>query len=1076
MRNLTTPVQSMSRAAGTWRAAGLAIALSVLTVPATPVAEAQVDSRYFDLLSWRSVGPSRGGRVLGVAGHPTDQLTFFQGAAGGGVWKTEDGGLNWRNVSDGFFDTGSVGAVTVARSDGNVVYVGMGEACIRGNASHGDGVYRSDDGGRTWRHLGLEETLQIGRVAVHPTDPDIAYVAALGDAWGPSEERGVFRTRDGGGSWERILYRDEDTGAIDLVIDPSDPNTIYASLLELRRFPWGFRSAGPGTGLFKSTDGGDTWIELTDNPGLPGGLKGRIGIAVSPANPDRIWAIIDAELGEKGLFRSDDSGETWTRVNENADLLQRPWYYHHVTAHPTDQNTVFVLNVRLWKSTDGGESFEMVMTPHPDHHDLWIDPENPTRMINASDGGGSISMDGGNSWSGLLNQSTAQLYHVVTDDQTPYRLYASQQDNTSISVPSRSDLGRISIEDWFTVGGGEDGYIAVNTADPNIVYAGDHHWVYRYDHRTKQVRDISPNPETHYGWGSADINYRFWWTYPVMTSPHDPDVLYVTSQYVHRSRDEGQSWDVISPDLSRADPSTLERTPSYIDDEPGEYWGPITREAYGPEWYATIFAFAESPVQRGLLWAGSDDGYIHVSRDDGATWDDVTIPDLPEFAMISILEPSAHDAGTAYVAATRYKLSDHTPYLYRTTDYGDTWTLITSGIRPDDFTRVIRENPARAGVLYAGTERGVYVSFDAGDTWQSLQLDLPVVPVHDLSVRQGDLVAATHGRSFWILDNVDLLTQVSDGVGETGVSLFGPRPTIRYRSGSSPAALFSAMGRPGAGDPAGSNPPDGVVIPYFLEDEPDEVILRILSAETDEVIRTFSSGGAEAGPTGGFFGGGGGDRRVSKRAGANTFTWDMRVDPAVVLDDAVFQGSPAGPQVPPGEYRVELDVDGEVYRWSFDILPDPRSGASQADLVEQFEFLLETRDRLSETMALVGRIRELRDNATERVDGARGSEESKAALRRDLEAVSGEMFALEERLVQYRARAGQDLIAQPTGIDSKLARLMRFASMGDGRPTQGQQELLDRLIEGIESRAAALAELEAGAYADLIRRATALVP
>ncbi|MDX1395679.1 MAG: glycosyl hydrolase [Gemmatimonadota bacterium] len=1017
-----------------------------------PGSAQQVDERALELLSWRSVGPGRAGRVLGVVGHPTDRLTFFQGAAGGGVWRTEDGGIHWRNVSDGFFDTGSVGAVTVARSNGDIVYVGMGEACIRGNASHGDGVYRSDDGGESWRHLGLAETLQIGRIAVHPTDPDVAWVAALGDAWGPSEERGVYRTRDGGVTWEKVLYRDEDTGAIDLVLDPSDPNTIYASLLELRRFPWGFRSAGPGTGLFKSTDGGDTWTELTDNPGLPGGLKGRIGLAVSPANPDRVWAIIDATLGEKGLFRSEDGGATWSRVNEDADLLQRPWYYHHLTAHPTDPNTLYVLNVRLWKSTDGGETFAGVSTPHPDHHDLWIDPDDPDRLVVGSDGGASVSFDGGGSWSDILNQSTAQLYHVVTDTRTPYRLYASQQDNTSISVPSRSDLGRITIEDWFTVGGGEDGYIAVNTADPDIVYSADHHFLTRYDHRTKQVRDISPNPETHYGWGSADINYRFWWTYPVMTSPHDPDVLYATSQHVHRTTDEGMTWEVISPDLTRADPSTLEPTPSYGNEEPGEYWGPITREAYGPEWYATIFAFAESPVTPGLLWAGSDDGFTHVSHDGGETWDDVTIPDLPEFAMISIIEPSTHDAATAYVAATRYKLSDHAPYLYRTTDYGVTWTRITDGIREDDFTRVIREDPDRPGLLYAGTERGVYVSFDAGDAWQSLRLDLPVVPIHDLALRDGDLVAATHGRSFWILDNVALLAQVVEAAPGTN-TLFRPRPTIRWAAGASRAAQYSGLGRPGPGDPAGANPPDGVVIPYWLSGDAGEVALSILQG--GEVIRTFAPGAA---------------------AGAHTFVWDLRVAPAEVLDDAVFQGSPAGPRVPPGEYEVALDIDGVVHRQPFSVIADPRTTASRADLVAQYEFLLAARDRLSETMALVGRIRELRTDAEEKVGAARGEEEFRESLRRELESVSTELYVLEERLVQYRARAGQDLIAQPTGIDSKLARLMRFASMGDGAPTQGQEELLARLIVGIEERAAALAELEAGAYADLTRRATALVP
>jgi len=1050
------------------------VAASVAGGLAPPAAAQQVDASRLELLSWRSVGPSRGGRSVAVAGDPVDRLTFYMGSAGGGVWKTEDAGLNWRNVSDGFFDTGSVGAVAVAASDGNIVYVGMGEACIRGNASHGDGVYRSDDGGATWTHLGLADTRQIAKVRVHPANPDIAWVAALGDAWGPGEARGVYRTRDGGATWEKVLYRDENTGAIDLVLDPSDPNTIYASLLELRRYPWGFRSAGPGTGLFKSTDGGDTWVELTDNPGLPGGLKGRIGLAISPARPQRVWAIIDAALGEKGLFRSDDAGATWTRVNEDADLLQRPWYYHHLTADPEDANTLFVLNVRMWKSTDGGETFRMVQTPHPDHHDLWIDPNDPDRMINGSDGGGSISLDGGRSWSTLLNQSTAQLYHVATDDQLPYRLYASQQDNTSISVPSRSDLGRITIEDWFTVGGGEDGYIAVNTDDPNIVYAADHHFVNRYDHRTKQVRDISPNPETHYGWGAADINYRFWWTFPVMTSPHDAHVLYATSQFVHRTTDEGFTWQVISPDLTRADPSTLEVTPSYLHDEPGEYWGPITREAYGPEWYATIFAFAESPVEAGVLWAGSDDGYIHVSRDNGATWDDVTIPDLPEFALVSIIEPSSHDAATAYVAATRYKLSDHRPYLYRTTDYGKSWTLITDGIRPDDFTRVIREDPDRAGLLYAGTERGVYVTFDAGGSWTSLSLNLPVVPVHDLALRDGDLIAATHGRSFWILDDVALLRQVADGPSG-GTTLYRPRTTIRYNPGASPAGQYGGSARPGAGDPAGANPPDGVVIPYFLgETAPDGAVLRILSGS--ELIREFTSAPAGGAPRGGGFFGGGGDRVVSTRPGANTFTWDMRVEPAEVLEDAVFQGGSQGPRVPPGRYTVELAVGGRTLRQPFEIVRDPRIEFTDEDLVAQFDFLVETRDRLSETMRLVGHIRDLRARADTAVANARGGEDVRAELQREWDDVNTQLYVLEERLVQFRARAGQDLIAQPTGIDSKLARLLSFASMGDAPPTQGQRELLARLTAGIEERAEALAALEADAYAQLIRRATALVP
>jgi photosystem II stability/assembly factor-like uncharacterized protein len=777
-----------------------------------------------------------------------------------------------------------------------------------------------------------------------------------------------------------------------------------------------------------------------------------------------VWAIIDAELGKKGVFRSDDAGATWTRVNENANLTQRPWYYHHIFADPKDRNTVYVLNVGFWKSTDGGTTFRSMSVPHGDNHDLWIDPQDPRRMIGGHDGGATVSFNGGTSWSDLLNQPTAQLYHVVTDTRVPYRLYASQQDNTSISVPSRSDFGSITIEDWYTVGGGEDGYIAVRTDNPDIVYAGDHHWIYRYDHRTKQVRDISPNPETHYGWGSADINYRFWWTYPVMTSPHDPNTLYVGSQYVHRTRNEGQSWEVISPDLTRHDPRTLETTPTYQNPQTEEFWGPITREAYGPEWYATVFALAESPVQRGVLWAGSDDGYLHVSRDDGRAWTNVTIRDLPEFALISIIEPSAHSAGTAYVAATRYKLSDEQPYLYRTTDFGRTWTRINSGIPQDEFTRVIREDPERAGLLFAGTERGVYVSFDAGDHWQSLRRNLPVVPVHDLAVKEGDLVAATHGRSFWILDNVALLRQFTPQALAAPVHLFAPRTTIRYSAGADAAGTFASSSATGV------NPPDGVVVQYFLTSAPSgPVTLRFFKG--DQLIRTFTSASEEAEPVRGFGGGGGGDRRASARPGANRFAWDMRYAPAVVLPRAVFQGRADGPKAAPGSYRVELALDGRTLSQPFAIARDPRTSYTDADLEAQFQFLISVRDQLTQTMDVVRRIREMRDTATARVQRAGGGAEQQRAVA----ALNDKLYPLEERLVQYRARAGQDLIAQPTGIDSKLARLMSFASMGDGPPTDGQRALLTRLSEEIATRARAVEQVRANEYAAVLRL-TGMVP
>ena len=728
------------------------------------------------------------------------------------------------------------------------------------------------------------------------------------------------------------------------------------------------------------------------------------------------------------------------RTNEDADLTQRPWYYHHIFADPQDPNTVYVLNVRFWKSTDGGTTFEQVSVPHGDNHDLWIDPENPLRMAEANDGGTTVTFNGGQSWSTLMNQPTAQLYHVAVDNGFPYRLYASQQDNTSISVPSRSDFGVNTVEEWYTVGGGEDGYIAVKTNDPNVVYAGDHHYLTRYDHRTKQVRDISPNPETYYGWGAADMKYRFWWTYPVMTSPHDPDVIYVGSQYVLRSHDEGQSWEVASPDLTRADPKTLEKTPSYDNPEPGEYWGPITREAYGPEWYATIFAFAESPAKAGVLWAGSDDGWIHVSRDNGGTWTKVNIPDLPEFALISIIDPSHHDPGTAYVAATRYKLDDPTPYLYKTKDYGQHWTRITTGIPANDFTRVIREDPDRAGLLYAGTERTVYVSLDDGGHWQPLGHGLPVVPVHDIQVKEGDLAIATHGRSFWVLDHVALLHQFDAAALADPVHLFKPAATVRFSGGSGPVGAVSDDGI------TGDNPPDGVVVPYYLKAAPTgAVTLRILKGA--DVIRTVENAPA--------------------KAGANRWVWNMRYPPARVLPGAVFQGSPQGPLAAPGTYTVELTVEGRTLSQTFDIVRDPRVPYTDADLVAQHEFLIGVRDKLSETMDLVKEIRDMRGDAEGRVQAAGSRQELLDAL----QGLNDLLYPLEERLVQYRARAGQDLIAQPTGIDSKLARLMSFASMADAPPTEGDLELFLRLAEGIQERAEALARIREREYADLVRRA-----
>ena len=1000
----------------------------------TPASQTQVDPSYLKLLDWRLVGPSRGGRSVAVAGDPKNRLVFYLGTTGGGLWKTENGGIAWRNISDGFFRTASVGAIAVAPSDPNVIYAGMGESCFRGDASFGDGVYKSTDGGKTWVNLGLVATRQIARIRIDPQNAGIAYVAAFGDGFGPSPDRGVYRTRDGGKTWEKVLFRDNNTGAIDLSMDPNNPRILYASLLEFRRFPWGLRSAGPGTGLFKSTDGGDNWTELTNNPGLPAGLKGRIGVAISPARPARVWALVDAETGKKGLFRSDDGGASWQRTSSAAGLTVRPWYFHHVFADPKDPDTVWVLNIQMYKSTDGGSNFVEVRMPHGDHHDLWIDPADTGRMIEADDSGGTVSFDAGKSWSTQMNQPTAQLYHVTTDNQFPYRLYAAQQDNSTISVPSRSDFGLITGQEWYTVGGGEAGYVAVKGDDPNIIVAGEHHMLERYDLQNKQNQDIGPWPESNWGWGDRAMKYRFQWTYPVLRSPHDQSVLYVSSQFVHKTRDEGRTWETISPDLTRHDPSKLEPMPSYGDEPSTQYWGPITRDDTGVEWYSTVFALAESPVKKDLLWAGSDDGYVQVSQDGGKRWTNVTPKDLPEFALISIIEPSPHDPATAYVAATRYKLQDQHPYLYKTHDYGKTWTKITTGIPAEDYTRVIREDPGRRGLLFAGTETGVYVSFDDGANWQSLRLNLPVAPVHDLMLKNGDLLAATHGRSFWILDNVALLHQFTSAAFSTPAHLFTPRAAVRFRANSQLADRGAAAGN------EGRNPPNGAVIEWYAKEAPQsEVTLTILDPQGQE-IRTFTS--AAAAPPA---------IRVPARAGANRFVWDMRYPWANVIPGTTLRSRRLAPLALPGMYQVKLRLAGQTFTESFAIVKDPRVSVSDADLREQFKFLMSVRDKLTETHDAVRKIREMRRQAQEAVRKVEATPDA-GRLTQALKLLDNKLYPIEERLSQFRAKDVQDLTNYGNGIDDKLANLLDLAGRADARPTKSEYDVLEHLSAELKQR------------------------
>ncbi|MBV9896533.1 MAG: glycosyl hydrolase [Chloroflexi bacterium] len=1026
-------------------------------------------------LEYRLVGPFRGGRVGAVAGDPFESQVFYFGSTGGGVWKTSDGGIYWRNISDGFFQRASVGAIAVATADPNVIYVGMGESCIRGNVSHGDGVYKSTDAGKTWMHLGLEDTRHIAKVRVHPTDPNTLYVAALGHAHGPNQQRGVFRSRDGGTNWEHVLFRSQDAGASDLSMDPHNPRVLFASFWETRRGPNYLNSGGPGSGLFRSTDAGDTWTEISRNKGLPKGVLGKIGVCVSGAQRDRVYAIFEAEDG--AVFRSDDAGETWDKVSTQQELRQRAWYYHHIIADPRDPNTVWVMNIETWRSVDGGQTFSGFATPHGDNHDLWIDPNNPQRMIQGNDGGALITFNGGASWSSIYNQPTAELYHVTTDTRVPYRLHGAQQDNTTISVPSRSPLIAITNNEYWDIGGGESGYVAVRPDKPNIIFAGSYlGFLTRYDHETGQARNVEVWPEELIGSGAKDAKYRFQWTFPILLSPHDPNVLYATGNVAFRSTDEGTTWQPISPDLTRNDPSKFDAS-----------GGPITKDNTGAEYYGTIFAFAESPLQRGVFWAGSDDGLIHVSRDNGASWQNVTPPGLPEWALISIIEASPHDAATAYVAANRYKLDDFAPYLFKTSDFGSTWTRITSGLPDDVFCRTIREDPTRRGLLYAGTETGVYFSVDDGGAWQPLKGNLPVVPIHDLVVKEpeGDLVLATHGRSFWVLDGLGPVRALHD---DAATVLVQPRPAVRYLANGGfghravrgnnyrmPGAVmvtYTQKEDPRTGDKidvyvdSARNPPDGAIIDYFLSSKPSEdITLTFLEADGRE-IRSFSSKDVEAAATT--------DEekaevrknkqpRIPKEEGLNRWVWNLRYADATKLENddianELIEDSLSGPRVPPGTYTVRLAVGDQTYEQSFEVQRDPRIEATDADLRAQFDLMMQVHQKLSETHSAINRLRAVRRQAEDWLTRSRGKSDLDA-VNKAAQAVVDRVKPIEAELIQVNARTRGDTLNFPVRLNGKLAALKGTIASADSAPTAGARSVFDDLSGRVQTQLDQLSEV-----------------
>jgi photosystem II stability/assembly factor-like uncharacterized protein len=1041
------------------------------------------------LLEFRSIGPFRGGRVVAVSGDPDDPATFYFGACAGGVWKTDDGGIYWRNISDGYFKTAAIGALEVAPSDPNVIYAGTGETTIRIDVSHGDGVYKSTDAGKSWQHMGLSDTRFIGKIRVHPNDPDLVYVAALGHAFGPNKERGVFRSKDGGKSWENVLFRSQKAGAVDLTIDRHNPRIIYAAIWEAYRSFWQISSGGPDSSLYRSMDGGDTWQDISGHKGLPEGTLGKIGVAASPAKSGRVWALIEAE-NKPGLYRSDDYGDKWERVSDKGELLGRAWYFTHLTACTQDENTLYVNDWKLWKSVDGGKNFDEITVPHGDCHDLWIDPNNARRMVQGNDGGANVSFNGGESWSSIFNQPTAQFYHVAVDNQYPYHVYGTQQDNSSLAVPSMGTRGAIPWADCYPAGSGESGYIAVRPDDHNIVYVGaigsspgGGNSLQRYDHRTKQIRMITTWPESEYGHGANEHKYRFSWTYPIVISPHDPNVLYVAGNHLFRTTDEGQTWEILSPDLTRADPETLKPT-----------GGPINRDAIGAETYAVIFSFVESPHEPGLFWAGSDDGLIHLSRDGGQSWQNVS-PDWPEWMMVSLIEQSPHDPATVYVAGTRYKLDDYRPYLYKTTDYGQSWTQINNGIRDDDFTRVIREDPKRQGLLYVGTETGLYVSFNGGESWQSLQLNLPVCPVHDLLLKDNDLVVATHGRSFWILDDVTPLHQMRDEV-VAGNYLFQPCATVRHApnlfegwSGGSPGKNYVSAftnittfveekTEEGTVNrhflDAGKNPPDGVIVTYHFKEQPEQPATLSFLDAAGNILKSFGPKPPE-------------DPKKEKSeeekeeekdkkfipvaAGMNRFVWDMRAEDSVKIKGKDLSASKvSGPRVVPGSYQVRLAVGDWSQTQSFTIVPDPRVTTSLEDFQAQYDLLLTIRDKVSEANTAVNHIRDLQKQMDIWLERASDDEALTAAGRQ----LKEKLAEIEKPLIVPGLKTPAELLNHGTRLIAKLAALAPVVFSADFKPTQAAQEVYTKLSAEIDTQLALLheaIELDIAAFNHLVQAA-----
>lgn len=972
---------------------------------------------------YRLVGPFRGGRSGAVTGDTKYKNTFYFGATGGGVWKTLDGGSNWKNISDKFFG-GSIGSITTAPGDNTILYVGEGENTLRGNVSEGFGIWRTDDGGRSWRNLGLKDTRHIIRIVIHPKNPDIVWVAAIGHLFGPNEERGVFKTVDGGKTWKKVLYVNNQTGCSDLIMEPGNPAVLYAATWRILRTPYSLESGGNGGGIWKSVDGGETWKNISANKGLPKGLWGISGITVSPSNTDKIYAIIENKDG--GLFASNDAGETWTLQSSDNNIRQRAWYYSKIFVDPKNENVVYALNVEFLKSTDGGKTFKGINTPHGDHHDLWIDPENGNRMIIADDGGAQISFDGGENWSTYMNQPTAQFYRVSTDNHFPYRILGAQQDNSTIRILSRSESGQITQDNWQETAGAESGYVVADPLNPDIVYGGNYSgYLSRLDHKTGENRAVSVWPDDPLGAGANVSKYRFQWNFPIFFSPHNPKKLYAGGNMLFATENEGASWTALSGDLTTNDKSKQQAS-----------GGPITKDNTGVEVYCTIFTATESALEKDLLWTGSDDGLIHISKDGGINWTNVTPAAAGQWMMWNCVETDPFVNGKAYFVGTKYKSDDFAPYIFKTEDYGKTWVKITNGIAPNHFTRALRADKKVKGLLYAGTEYGMYISYDDGANWKPLQLNLPVVPITDLTLKENDLIVATQGRSFWILDDLSVIQQKATGITNKNLHVFAVNDAYRY-SGYQNLSVKNA----------GINPPNGSVINYWLKtvDDSSKVSIEILD-KNKKTIKTFSNQAKEK------------EEKIEVNKGINQFFWNMLYPAAEKIEgQIIWHGNVPGPKAAPGNYYYKIKTDKDSAEGNFLIKANPVYNLTQQEYEDQFIFLITIRDKFTDIQKAIKNIRDVRKQINDFTE--KQGKDLPKEIKQQADTINKQITIIEEALHQTKAKSGQDVLNYPIRLDDKISGLYDFASSGHAPPAKQVKDAYNELSAQVDVQLNALKKI-----------------